>query len=186
MTFSTKRGEVLLQTRLFRVERVAYDDPQGVKHTREIVRHPGAAVILPVLEDGRICLIRNFRVTAGEPLIEVPAGTLDPGETPLACAGRELQEETGYTAGDLRPCGWIFPSPGILDEKMHLFIATRLKTGTPERMAGEQITNLIVSLDDALKMIESGELRDGKSIVLLLRYARQQRVGVTKSPGESA
>jgi ADP-ribose pyrophosphatase len=169
--FSEPRGDMLLETRIFRVERVVYDDQQGVTRTREIVRHPGAAVILPVLNDGRICLIRNFRVTAGEPLIELPAGTLDPGETPQQCAERELQEETGYAAGDVRACGWFFPSPGILDERMYLFVATGLKEGAPDRMADEQITNLVVSLDDALKMIEAGEIRDGKTIVGLLQYA---------------
>ncbi len=162
--------ELLLETPRFRVERVYYDDAHGQRSTKDVIRHPGAVVVLPVLGDGRICLIRNRRVTVGETLWEAPAGTLDPPESPAACAARELQEETGYVAGRMDALGWFYLSPGIIDERMHLFIAAELTAGEANRMPDEQIENAIVTYDDALAMIRDGTIHDAKTIVALLRF----------------
>jgi ADP-ribose pyrophosphatase len=160
--------EVLLQTPRFRVVRESYVDAGGATRTRDIVRHPGAVVIVPLLDDGRACLIRQFRLSVNQTLIELPAGTLEPPEPPLACAQRELVEETGFRAARIEQVHAFFLSPGILDEKMHLFLATGLTPGDPNREAGEEIDNLLVPLDEAVKMIFRGEIQDAKSIVGLL------------------
>ncbi len=159
----------LLRADRFWIERIGYEDLQGARRWKDVVRHPGAAVIVPVLEGGRVCLIRNRRVTVGETLLEVPAGTLDPDEPPEQCARRELEEETGYVAGEMTSLGWFYVSPGILDERMHLFAATGLRLSSPNRMPDESIENEIVTYEQSLAMIESGEIHDAKTIVALLR-----------------
>ena len=124
----------------------------GVLHPRDVVRHPGAVVVLPLLDDGRVCLIRNFRVAVSQTLIELPAGTLEPGHTPAEMAERELIEETGYRAAKIEPLSAFYLSPGILDERMHLFLATGLIAGDSAREAGEEIENLLVPFDEAIAM----------------------------------
>lgn len=166
-------AELLLETEKFRVERIHFVDPHGHPQSKAVVRHPGAVAILPILDDGRICLIRNLRRAVGETLIEVPAGTLEPGEPPNACALRELTEETGFVAGELASLGWFYKSPGILDERMYLFLATKLTQQAKNLMPDEQIENLIVSLDEAIAMIDTGEIHEAKTIVAILRYARR-------------
>ena len=167
-----ENAEILLSTRKFRVERRLQMTPDGRTHEREVVIHPGAVTILPVLPDGRICLIRNYRVAVGETLIELPAGTLDPGEDPAEAARRELIEETGYRAEKIEPLCEFFMSPGILNERMVVFVATGLQPGETALEAGEQIEPLLVTLPEALELVHSGEIRDAKSIAALLFYER--------------
>src|SRR5882757_5299419 len=121
-----EKSEVLLTTSKFRVVRESVESPGEKTKTREIVRHPGACVIVPLLDDGRVCLIRNWRVAVNETLIELPAGTLEPPEPPEKTADRELIEETGYRAKKIEFLHAFFLSPGILDEKMHLYLASGL------------------------------------------------------------
>ena len=161
-------SELLLSTPRFRVVRELYVGAGGDTRSREIIRHPGAVVIVPLLDDGRVCLIRNYRVSVQQTLIELPAGTLEPPEPPLACAVRELIEETGFRATRVEQVHAFYLSPGILDERMHLFLATGLTAGDPAREAGEEIENLLVPLAEAVKMIFRGEIQDAKSIVGLL------------------
>ena len=165
----------LLTCDRFSVERVGYEDRQAIRRWKDVIRHPGAVVILPVFADGRICLIRNRRVSVGETLIEVPAGTLDPEEPPLECSHREWREETGLSAGKMQSLGWFYVSPGIIDEKMFLFIATDLTSGPPELMPDEEIENHVISLGDAVGLVCQGEVHDAKTIIAILRLA--QRVG---------
>jgi ADP-ribose pyrophosphatase len=160
--------EELLQTPRFRVQRLRRQLADGTVMHREIVRHPGSVVILPLVDDNRVCLIRNFRMAVGQPLIELPAGTLELGERPIDCAARELAEETGYRAGRMELLTSFFAAPGILDEHMHLFLATDLTAGPPQREAGEEIDNLIVDRAEALAMIQRGEIRDAKTLVGLM------------------
>jgi ADP-ribose pyrophosphatase len=163
--------EVLLEGSRFRVVQVMQDTPRGPRR-REIVRHPGAVTVLPLLSDGRVCLIQNFRPAVGRTLIELPAGTLEPGEPPIETAARELSEETGFHAGKIEPICEFFLSPGILDERMYLFLATDLEAGEPEREAGEQIENLLLPWEEALALVESRRIEDAKTIVGLLMYDR--------------
>src|SRR3954468_11141675 len=122
-------SELLLEASKFRVVRETIATPSGKTKTREIVRHPGACVIVPLLDDGRVCLIRNWRIAVGQTLIELPAGTLEPPEPPEETANRELIEETGYRAKQIQFLQAFFLSPGILDEKMHLYVAQGLTAG---------------------------------------------------------
>ena len=161
---------VLFQGKRFRVVRAEQTMPDGTLHFREIVEHPGAVAILPVVDDGRICLIENYRVAAGRGLYELPAGTLEPGEDPLAAAGRELAEETGYRAGRIELMARFFTSPGVLSEQMYLYLATGLKPGEPSREAGEDIRNHLVPWEEAVEMARDGRIEDAKTLVGLLHY----------------
>src|SRR5262245_20816987 len=113
--------------------------PDGTALEREVVLHPGAVVILPMIDADRVCLLRNFRHSVGETLLELPAGTLEPPEPPETTAERELAEETGYRAGRWQKLAEYYPSPGILNERMYFFLAGELLPGPPEQQPGEQI-----------------------------------------------
>lgn len=166
-------GEVniVFEGRKFDVERREFDT-RGRHHVYDIILHPGAAVILPVLDDGQLVLIHNYREAVEQELLEVPAGTLDDLEQPEACAARELAEETGYRAARLEPLLTFFSTPGILNERMYLFLALGLTPGPTAHEAGEQIRTTIMSLDEALAGISAGRITDGKTIVALLYYDR--------------
>ncbi len=167
--------DVLLTAHKFRVERRQQITLDGRWLDREIVVHPGAVAILPILPDARICLIRNYRVAIGETLIELPAGTLDPGEAPAETARRELIEETGYRADTIELLCEFFMSPGILNERMTVFVATGLQPGTSALESGEQIEPLEVTWNEALQLIRNGQMRDAKSIAALLFYESFRR-----------
>jgi ADP-ribose pyrophosphatase len=168
-------SEILLTTPKFRVVRETVTSEAGKPKTREIIRHPGACVMVPLLADGRVCLIRNWRIAAGQTLIELPAGTLEPPEPPHVTAARELIEETGYRAATIEFLHSFFLSPGILDEKMHLYLATGLTAGATAREEGEEIENLLTPWDEAIAMIFHGQIQDAKTIVGLLWVDRQRQ-----------
>ena len=167
--------KVLLRTSRFSVNALELVDANGRQIVREVIRHPGAVVLLPRLDDGRIVLIDNVRRTVGETLLELPAGTIDPGEAPEQTAARELTEETGYTAAKLEKIHEFYSCPGICDELMHLYLATGLIAGDPAREATEQIENRIVRHDEVPGLIASGAVRDAKTLVglyaLLSRFS---------------
>ncbi len=167
--------DIIFRARRFQIERVVQVGRNGAEHVREIVRHPGAVVVLPFLDDGRVVLVRNYRVAVKERLVELPAGTIDSGEDPLATAMRELAEETGYNAGNMELLLTFCMSPGILDEKMHLFLATALTAGEMALEPGEDINPFVCTWDEALSMVRRGEIRDAKTLVGLLYYERFMR-----------
>lgn len=167
--------EVLLKTGRFSVVRREYVTADGQTHVRESVQHPGAVVVLPLLADGRVCLIRNYRSAVGQTLIELPAGTLEPNEDPRDTAARELEEETGFRAETIEPLCQFFMSPGILNERMHLFSATGLSPGPTRLEAGEQIETCLVDWSEALRMAEDGRIQDAKTLVGLFWYDRRHR-----------
>jgi ADP-ribose pyrophosphatase len=171
------QDETLLSTPRFDVVRRQSTDFDGTVEEREVVLHRGAVVILPLLADGRVVLIRNRRAAAGETLWEVPAGTREPGEPPEMTALRELQEETGYSAGQIEWVREFFVSPGILSELMQLYRATDLIPGPTALEPGEHIQVQAVRWDDALAMAMSGEIRDAKTLVAL--WDHQLRVAAT-------
>lgn len=172
MNPSDRHGQVLFQGLRFRVEERTQTVADGSSLVRHVVVHPGSVVILPMVQDDRVCLIRNERVAVGQTLLELPAGTLDREESTLATAQRELREETGYLAERWRELPGFFMSPGILQERMHVFVAEDLTLGAPEREAGENIENLVVPWAQALEMIEGGEIQDAKSIATLIWWDR--------------
>ncbi len=167
--------EELLVSRRFRVVRHVTLARDGKPHVRDIVEHPGAVTILPLVDDGRVCLIRNDRVAVGKTLIELPAGTLDQGEDPAATAERELAEETGYRADTIEKLCEFFMSPGILSERMHLFLARGLRLGPTALEPGETIETLIVTWNDAMRMTMDGSIEDAKTLVGLLYYDRMRQ-----------
>ncbi len=164
--------EVLLRTRRFTVVRHHQILPDGTSRYRETIEHPGSVVILPVVDSGHVCLIRNFRVAVGETLVELPAGTIEPGDDPLTTAVRELTEETGYTAARWEKACEFLMSPGILHERMHLYVARQLAPGKPALEPGEQIEPLVVPIAEALAMVDDGRISDAKTMLALLWYER--------------
>jgi ADP-ribose pyrophosphatase len=164
-------SETLFQGRVFALRRDRVEEPSGLLATREIVVHPGSSVVLPVLSDGRIVLIRQYRHAAGQYLWELVAGHKDPDEDFLEGAGRELEEETGYTARETRKLLEIFPSPGLLGEKMEIFLAEGLTEGKARPEDDERITKQAVTLGEAKEWIRSGKIRDAKTIAGILYYA---------------
>lgn len=151
------------------------DLPNGHRVSLDLIRHPGASAIVPFLDPDTVLLLRQYRHAAGGTLYEVPAGKLDPGESPEVCARRELEEETGQRAGRLESLGSILTTPGFTDERIHLFSAFDL-TAVPTAHESDEIIEIIPTpLRTALEMVWSGELCDAKSALALVQAAR--RVG---------
>jgi len=149
--------------------------PDGQPQIREIVLHRGAAVLLPILDDQRVVLVWNYRYPIGQRLLELPAGTLEPGETSESCAARELEEEIGYRAGKLTKLAEFYPSPGVLSECMHLFLAEELQPTQQKLDAGESIEVEILPFEEAVQSVLRGQIRDAKTIVGLMLYDRLRR-----------
>jgi ADP-ribose pyrophosphatase len=164
------KPRLLFKGSRFNVVEVDQRTASGQLRPRQFVQHPGAVIILPLLEGDRVCLIRNERPAVGKKLIELPAGTIDPPEPPRETAPRELKEETGYTAREWRELPGFYMSPGILSERMHVFVAEGLTAGDHAREEGENIDNLIVPWEEAMRMVECGEIEDAKSIAVLLLW----------------
>ncbi len=162
--------EVVFRGRVAEVHKVGLRVPGGEVVQRDLIHYAGAAVILPVLDDGSIVMIRNDRFAVDEELLELPAGTLEPPEPPEACAARELTEETGYTAGRLEKLGRFFTGPGTCDEVMHAYLATELAAGEQALEVHERIEPLVVAADEARRMVRDGRLHDAKSIAALCLY----------------
>ncbi|HAL55849.1 MAG TPA: NUDIX hydrolase [Bacteroidetes bacterium] len=155
------------------VDEVRY--ASGTLGTREVAEHPGGAVTVPLLANGDVLLIRQFRYPIKKHLYELPAGKLDPSEDPPACAARELEEETGFIAGSLRKLAAIYTSPGFCTEQLHIFLATDLIRSEKGQRLEEGELGLTVEsmpLKRAVEMIEEGEIVDGKTICGILLAER--------------
>jgi ADP-ribose pyrophosphatase len=143
-------------------------NPDGKEATRDVVEHPGAVTVVALPQPDEVVLVRQYRHATGEELLELPAGTREEGEDPIVTAGRELEEETGYRAGKIRPLTSFYTAPGFTDELMYLFEATEL-TLSEQRLDEDEFIDVVpVSRDDALAMIEDGRIKDAKTIVGLL------------------
>ncbi|MES0350492.1 MAG: NUDIX hydrolase [Desulfobacteria bacterium] len=149
--------------------------PNGVIKDREVVRHPGAAAMVPLLDDGNVVLVNQHRHAVNDYLWEIPAGTLEPHEEPLACARRELIEETGYEAKDFDKLTEILPAPGYTDEHIHIFLATGLTLAEQRLEDDEVLTVQPTPFDKAIEMIKTGEIQDAKTIVGLLLTSMKKR-----------
>ena len=165
------RGKIL-NVRLDQV-RLTNDGRRRI-FAREIVEHRGAVAIVAIDEHDRVLLVRQYRSAALRDMIEIPAGTLEPGEDPAACAVRELKEETGYSAALWEPLGKLYSSPGFCTEQMHLFLARNLTISNASPEEDESLELEAVPFESAIEKIESGEICDGKSIVGLMRVWKKR------------
>jgi ADP-ribose pyrophosphatase len=169
LTSGPSRKRVLVGAK-FSVDQVQVPTRSGGETERLLVVHPGAAVVLPLLDDGRVVLIRNHRFSVGRELWELPAGTIDAGEPPAETAARELEEETGYRAARVEPLLGFYSSPGICDERMHGFLATGLTRAVQRLEETERIEVESRTADELRDMIRRGDIEDGKTIALGLYW----------------
>jgi len=149
--------------------------PDGRVVERDVLRHPGAAVILPVLADGSIILIEQHRCALGHNLLEIPAGLMEAGEDPLQCARREVREETGYQAGKITHLLDILPAVGFSDERMYIYVAEELEFVGQDTDDDEWVTTHICKPDMLQALLDSGEIIDGKTVVALHSWFGRQR-----------
>ena len=159
---------VVHQGRKIRVRLDRVRLPSGGEGTQDVIEHPGAVAIVPILPSGRIALIRQWRHAVGRWLFEVPAGTLEPGEAPEDCARREVQEETGYAAGEVTPLLTFYTTPGFTDEVMYGFVARDLRSAPAQGDADEVIEVEEFECAEALAMCRDGRIMDGKTVACLL------------------
>ncbi len=157
---------------VFGIRRDEVIEPSGVRATREVITHPGSVVVLPVLPDGRILLIEQYRHATRQYLWELVAGRMEPGETPKVAAARELIEETGYRAKRFRVFLDVFPTPGFLEERMFILLAEGLTAGEAEPEEDEKIVSRAYNRKELEEMIRGGKLRDAKSVAGILYYFR--------------
>lgn len=178
LTESTLSSELVYDGQIIRlyIDEVALIN--GHHKRREVIRHNGAVAIVPIDAGGNVVLVRQFRYAAGRVLLEVPAGTLEPDEAPEACAARELQEEAGYRPGKLERLGGIYAAPSYTTEYIHLFMATELQASRLEVDDDEFLEVYPLPLDEVIRLIEAGEIRDGKTISgVLLARERLRKMG---------
>jgi ADP-ribose pyrophosphatase len=149
--------------------------PNGNLATREYIKHPGAAAVLPFIDKENIILIKQYRYAIGEVTYEIPAGKIDAGETPLECITRELQEETGYKAKKFELLLFFYPIVALSNELLHIFSAFDLKEGSLNPDEDEFVEKEIVSFKNALEMIKGGRIKDSKTIIALLYFADLQK-----------
>jgi len=168
--------KLILKGTRFNVHEMQLKGDDGKVHRREVIRHPGAVVLLPLIDDDTVVMIENTRPTVGETLWELPAGTREPGEPVEQTAQRELLEETGYQAGALQLVHQFYSAPGICDELMHLYLATDLVAGPPQREATEKIVNRIATRSEIEVWIGEGRIRDAKTLVGLYVFLARPRL----------
>ena len=168
---SIYKGKVVV----LNVDRVTL--PNGATVDLEVIRHPGAAAIVPMKDDKTVILIRQFRHAAGGFIYEIPAGKLNPGEDPRDCAARELEEEIGYRASSFELLTSIFTAPGFADEVIHIYKGTGLTKGQ-QKLDHDEVLNVVeLPIEKAIAQIRDGTIRDGKTIVGLQAVYLQKRSG---------
>jgi ADP-ribose pyrophosphatase len=170
-TEKTVSSERIFEGRVFSVRRDVASLPDGKPALREVVEHPGGVGIVPLNAEREVLMVRQFRYPLGRELLEIPAGKLEPGEDPFECAVRELSEETGCTAGKWIYLGENYPSPGFCRETLHIYLALKLTRGQAHLDEGEFLTVEKHGLDELIGDIMKNELRDGKTIIGLLKAA---------------
>ncbi len=166
MNYKLLKSEIRYKGKVFdhQVDEIEYES--GNKGIREIAIHPGGAVVVPVKDDGKIILVKQFRYPLQKTLIELPAGKLDKGEDPLVCATRELEEETGYKAKQINKLGEIYTAPGYCTEVLHIYSAFGLVPGNHNREEGEQEMEILeFTIEEVEKMILDGAITDAKTII---------------------
>jgi ADP-ribose pyrophosphatase len=172
MKFETLNSEAVYQGKAFRVRRDQVRLPDGQSARLDIVEHIGAVTILPLDDQGRIWFVRQYRHPAAQELLELPAGTLEPGEPPEVCAHREIREETGQAAGEMRKIGEFFLAPGYSTEYMYVFLATQLRPDPLPSDGDEFLSVETRPVAEVFQMVERGEIQDGKTLAALMLARR--------------
>ena len=168
-------SEVVLRGHVFDIARSTIRFPDGVEVEREVVLHPGAVAIIPVTDKGRWLLVRQYRHPARKPLLEIPAGTREPGEEPAVTAARELREETGFAAGSIERIGGTWMAPGFCTEYIHYYLATSLRPDPLPPDADEHLSDPIaMTFDEVLAAIDHGEIEDAKTVAAVTLWQRRQ------------
>ena len=153
---------------VFDVDRDRLVEENGIEIVREVVRHPGGAGALPLFDDGRVALVRQYRRPARRELLEIPAGRIEDGETPEMCAAREIEQETGFRAGRIEKLAEFYSTPGFCEEKLHVYLATALISSSQALDHDELIEVVYLPFSEAVKMAECGGIEDSKTIIALL------------------
>lgn len=177
MAFELLKSEIVYPGRAFTIRRDTVRLPDGRETRLDIVGHVGSVVIIPLDKDGNLLFVRQYRHAAGLDLLELPAGTLNVGESPETCARREVREETGMAAGKLEPLGGFYPAPGYSTEYMYVYLATDLRDDPLEADADEFLAVERVPAAEALARCERGEIPDAKSLAaftLARKYLEKQ------------
>jgi ADP-ribose pyrophosphatase len=175
VSFRVEAEREIFKGRIIRLVNKDLVLPNGRNTTFSIVEHPGAVAIVPVFDNGDVVLLRQFRPTIGAELYEIPAGTLEPGESPLATAKREIVEETGFKARKWQKIAEFYTAPGFCTEYMHVYVAQGLSPASAEGDADEIIRPIRMSLKKALQLVQQKKVRDAKSIAGLLIYHGNRR-----------
>jgi ADP-ribose pyrophosphatase len=167
------KTETIYEARVFRLCRETTVLPNGKTVTLEIIRHPGSSAVVPLLPDGRVAMIRQYRQSTRDYLWEIPAGTRDPGEGFLDCAKRELMEEAGFRANHLEKLTEILPAPGYSDERIQIFLAHDLNP-VPQNLDADEVLDVSpLPLKEALDMVRDGRVQDGLTMIGLLFAANR-------------
>jgi ADP-ribose pyrophosphatase len=158
--------------RVFDVERDRLREASGMEMIREVVRHPGGAGGLPLDREGRVALVRQYRHPARRELLEIPAGRIEAGETPLECAAREIADEIGLRAGRLEKLAEFYSTPGFCEEKLYIYLATDLTT-VPQHLDADEVLEVVhLPLAEAVRLTATGGIEDAKTIIALLLATR--------------
>lgn len=174
--FEVIDSEVIHESRVFNVVRSTVRMPDGAAVERSLIRHPGAVALIVVDDEDRWLLIRQFRLAVGRELLEIPAGTIDPGEEPLTTAHRELREETGFAAANLDLLGGTWMVPGYCDEYISYFLASGLRPDPLPQDEDEHLSEPIaMTYDEVLAAVMDGQIRDAKTVVALTLFAEHRR-----------
>lgn len=166
-------SEKIFRGAVFDVERDRLLDENGIEIIRDVVRHPGGAGALPLFDDGRVALVRQYRHPARRELLEIPAGRIEVGESPEECAAREVEQETGFRAGRIEKLAEFYSTPGFCEEKLYVYLATELVPSSQNLDHDELIEIVHLPLAEAARMTERGEIEDSKTIIALLLAAKR-------------
>lgn len=164
-------GKRIFEGRILTLEVDRVSLPGGGESEREVIRHPGAAVMVPVTDDGSILFVRQFRYPIDQVLLELPAGKLDPGEEPAECAQRETAEETGFRPKTVESLGEFFTAPGFADELIHAFLVTDLESAPEAEADADEVVEVVpLTLESYRRMVARGEIRDGKTLAAMAMW----------------
>jgi ADP-ribose pyrophosphatase len=161
-------SEIIFKGAVFDVERDRLREENGIEIIREVVRHPGGAGALPLFDDDRVALVKQYRHPARRELLEIPAGRIEEGETPEMCAAREMEQEIGFRAGRIEKLAEFYTTPGFCEEKLHVYLATDLTPSSQALDHDELVEVVYLDFAEAARMVERGGIEDSKTIIALL------------------